>query len=367
MNGRFLLTGLEASAINSPQTPLARRALLRGLALLAYPALSAPLSSVTANADDAPIPVTLPLDDGPHDALIEWWYYTGHLFTDPGDRYGFEFVVFKLDSGTLLGYASHFAITDNTLREFAYDQRLSLGPQPTPAVSSPGFELAVGGWSMSGAEGHDQLQASMDGYAIGLQLEPVKRPILHDGDGFFDYGGGQGSYYYSRTRIEVTGELTVGDQSIPVTGDAWFDHQWGNFTLFEDGGWDWFALQLDDRSEIMLYLITDMDGATLMAEGSLISPDGTLTSLHRNEFVIEPSGAWTSDMTGITYPSGWNIEIAFAGIVLELNPALLNQELDTTATTRVIYWEGEVTVEGTKADEPIAGLGYVELTGYANR
>ena len=34
----------------------------------------------TAGADSAdPLPVVLPRDDGPHDRLTEWWYYTGHL------------------------------------------------------------------------------------------------------------------------------------------------------------------------------------------------------------------------------------------------------------------------------------------------
>lgn len=46
---------------------------------------------------------------------------------------------------------------------------------------------------------------------------------------------------------------------------------------------------------------------------------------------------------------------------------VFEQELDTRATTGVIYWEGEVIVEGTRAGEPVAGLGYVELTGYADR
>ena len=35
-----------------------------------------------------PVPIVLPRDDGPHDRLTEWWYYTGHLVggTDDGAR-----------------------------------------------------------------------------------------------------------------------------------------------------------------------------------------------------------------------------------------------------------------------------------------
>ena len=84
-----------------------------------------------------PSPITFPADDGPHAAFIEWWYYTGHLFTEHGERYGFEFVVFKGEqNGATAGYASHFAITDNARGTFQYDQRLVLtggDATPTPA------------------------------------------------------------------------------------------------------------------------------------------------------------------------------------------------------------------------------------------
>jgi predicted secreted hydrolase len=41
------------------------------------------------------------------------------------------------------------------------------------------------------------------------------------------------------------------------------------------------------------------------------------------------------------------------------------QELDTRPTTGVVYWEGSQTVRATRDGMPIAGEGYVELTGYA--
>ena len=42
-------------------------------------------------------------------------------------------------------------------------------------------------------------------------------------------------------------------------------------------------------------------------------------------------------------------------------------ELDTTASTGVVYWEGEVEVAGSVEGSPLTGLGYVELTGYGER
>jgi hypothetical protein len=42
-----------------------------------------------------------------------------------------------------------------------------------------------------------------------------------------------------------------------------------------------------------------------------------------------------------------------------------DQELITLESTGVIYWEGMVTITGTWEESAVEGLGYVELTGYA--
>ena len=321
-----------------------------------------PFVETEAGRNDAPVPVELPRDDGPHDARLEWWYYTGHLLTDDGERYGFEYVVFKGYRGDILGYASHFAITDNAQDRFAYDQRLGIVPESPPVAK--GFDLQVSEWRMSGANGNDRLSAAMAGYAIDLTLQSQKPAVLHDGDGYIDYGSGEASYYYSRTRLSVDGELVVDGQSLPVTGEAWFDHQWGDFSTYE-GGWDWYALQLADDTELMLYVIRAPDGSPLIVDGSFVADDGSLTVLDREDVALTATGSWTSPRSGATYPSGWRIELPSQELTLDVTPSLLDQELDTTQTTGVIYWEGEVTVTGTHAGQLVGGLGYVELTGYA--
>jgi predicted secreted hydrolase len=42
-----------------------------------------------------------------------------------------------------------------------------------------------------------------------------------------------------------------------------------------------------------------------------------------------------------------------------------DQELDTRATTGVIYWEGSQHVSATRGGRSLGGEAYVELTGYA--
>lgn len=320
--------------------------------------------AATASGSDAPIPVTFPIDDGEHLVPVEWWYYTGHLFTESGERYGFEFVVFRAEQGGLSGYASHFAITDNPDGTFSYDQRFRINAPGYAPVPGPTFDLAVSEWTMRGSGGEDHLQATMDGYAIDLTTTPLKPPALHDGDGYIDYGNEEASYYYSRTRLEVAGTLTDGADELPVTGEAWFDHQWGAFNTFVDGGWDWYSLQLSDGSDLMLYIIHDGSGAPLIVDGSVIDPDGNLAVLDGSDFTVTATGSWTSTVTGITWPSGWTISLPEEGLDLVVTPSQPDSELDTRASTQVIYWEGEVEVSGSRDGAPVTGLGYVELTGY---
>jgi predicted secreted hydrolase len=69
--------------------------------------------------------------------------------------------------------------------------------------------------------------------------------------------------------------------------------------------------------------------------------------------------------TQAVYPSGWEARVPGLGLELELVPTLDDQELATTGTTGLAYWEGQVEARGRRGVEPVAGLGYVELTGYA--
>ena len=60
--------------------------------------------------------------------------------------------------------------------------------------------------------------------------------------------------------------------------------------------------------------------------------------------------------------------IDIPGLGQALDPlAVADQELDTAASTGVVYWEGACSVRGTRSGRPIAGRAYVELTGYAGR
>lgn len=343
-----------------------------------------------------PIPVELPRDDGPHRRLTEWWYYTGHLRdAATGATYGFEYVIFRAERGEFpVSWASHLAITDEGGDRFLYAERVEVGPQvdrsPRDASGEPtGFELAVTGldptaperwdgsvWAMRGGGGEDLLSATSSEaeagrmgasgrFGLELLLRETKPPVLHDRDGWIDFGPAGGSYYYSRTRMAATGTLTLDGRAFAVVGDAWFDHQWGDFISVGGGGWDWFAVNLDDGTDLTISLVREADGSYPLIYGTLVDAAGRATHLERDDLSVEVTRRWRSPATGIEYPAGWTIRVPGQELEVGLVPTVAAQELDTRATTGVIYWEGSQVVTARRAGVPLGGEAYVELTGYA--
>jgi predicted secreted hydrolase len=358
---------------------------------LAMPPPATPPPTPSPIAD--PIPIVFPRDDGPHDRLTEWWYYTGHLATPDGRHFGFEAVIFRAERGDVpVTWASHLALTDEAGGRFLYGQRAEIGPvadrSPRDAAEAPtGFDLALVGadpqdpasasrspWRLAGSLGRDHIAAALSdveaaraggAFGLDLALSPVKPPVLHDTIGWVPFGPAGGSYYYSRTRLTVDGTLTLDGASAPVSGTAWFDHQWGDFISVGGGGWDWFAVNLADGSDLTLSLVRAADGTFPLVYGTLVDRSGIATHLDASDFTVTPTGTWTSSATGAIYPAGWQIEVAGPQLDIALLPTVADQELDTRPTTGVVYWEGSQHVMATVAGVPVSGQAYVELTGYA--
>jgi predicted secreted hydrolase len=140
------------------------------------------------------------------------------------------------------------------------------------------------------------------------------------------------------------------------------DREWSTSSLEGDvRGWDWFALQLSDGSSLMFYRLRQPDGAVSpYSAGSLVGADSRQSSLARDDVQIEALDTWRSPRTGAEYPARWRLRVPAAGIDIEVAPFLADQELPVSVT----YWEGAVGVSGERAGAPLAGAGYVELTGY---
>jgi predicted secreted hydrolase len=323
---------------------------------------------------------SFPDDHGPHpDYRNEWWYLTGNLDGAAGRRFGFELTIFRFsltpgrvadeDSAwaTNQVYIGHFALTDVATGKFHVFERYSRGAAGLAGAIARPLRIWLDDWSVSaaGADFPWRLQAADGSLAMDLELSPLK-PIVLNGDGGLSRKSaerGNASYYYSVPRLEATGTLRLDDEVIPVAGRAWLDREWGSSALSrEQAGWDWFALQLSDGSDLMVYRLRRLDGSVdEHSSGTWIDSTGSATRLVRDDVDIVETAYWESTKGG-RYPAGWRISVPGQGLSVDVEPVLDDQEL----VTNVRYWEGAVDVSGRRNDQPVSGRGYVELTGYAN-
>lgn len=338
---------------------------------------------------DEPREFSFPADHGPHPAFRnEWWYVTGNLDSRRGERFGFELTLFRFalaPEGALAPAAgdepsawrtrqvhvAHFAITDVPGGEFHAAERYARGALGLAGATAEPFRVWVEDWWLKEFPSGDParetlwlLHAATEAAGITLTLEPLKPPVLNGVDGLSRKSAepGNASYYYSIPRLSTRGTLRVGDQVHDVTGLSWLDREWGSSALSPgQQGWDWFALQLSDGSDLMFYRIRMNDGtADPMSAGTWIPARGDSVPLAREDVVLEARDQWESPHGG-RYPVAWRIEVPELGLELEVEPVMDAQEL----VTGVRYWEGAVDVTGRRKDAAITGRGYVELTGYA--
>ena len=335
---------------------------------------------------DRPRVFRFPDDHGPHPAYrTEWWYYTGNLKAAAGRHFGFQLTFFRTALkapadragrtsawATQDVYMAHFALSDVATQRFYAFQRLSRSALGLAGASAVPFRVWLEDWSVTGetaAEqpGSMQLSAEEQDVALDLRLTPDKPIVLHGRNGLSQKGtaAGQASYYYSLTRLRSAGIIRLGDEEFQVQGLSWMDREWSTSVLGETlRGWDWFAVQLTDGQELMVYQIRRQSGDIHpLSSGSLVAADGTAQALTAADFQIEVLQTWRSPADGTVYPAKWRLRIPGEAIELTITPYVADQEMHTL----IRYWEGAVRAQGTVQGRPLAGDGYVELTGYGEK
>jgi predicted secreted hydrolase len=329
---------------------------------------------------EGPRPFAFPIDYGPHPAYqSEWWYYTGNLTTSAGRRFGYQLTFFRRalippsaqadrpsDWATDQVYLAHFTLSDVGGGGFQAHERFSRGAAGLAGAQAAPFQVWLEDWSVEGTEvGSYRLSAQEGDVSIDLTLVDRKGPVLQGDRGYSRKGPepGDASYYYSLTRLASTGTVRVGEAEYAVEGLSWMDHEFSTSALAPGQvGWDWFSIQLDDGSELMLYELRRDDGTVdPYSSGTYVAPDGGTTPLAESDFTLTVERTWRSPHSGATYPAGWAVDVPSLGLSLAVEPYLADQELNVSYT----YWEGAVGVSGQHDGQPVSGSGYVELTGYA--
>jgi len=323
-----------------------------------------------------------PDDHGPHPEFrTEWWYFTGNLVSDDGKEFGYQFTIFRTalskeksernsewNSNQI--YMAHFAVTDIDENKFYFDEKFSRDGNNLAGAQASPFKVWVEDWQIIQIQNEVlfdlpiiNVRAKTENFEIDFILESVKPFVLQGDEGLSQKGKqpGNASYYYSYTRLKTEGKIILEGKEFFVNGFSWMDREWSTSALSEDQkGWDWFALQLDDNTEIMYYQMRKNDGTPdIFSKGVFVDETGSSQLIKKDAVVLKVTGYWESP-DGEKYPSGWNLRIPSKEIDLKITPTVKNQLMDVA----IRYWEGSVKIEGTKSGSKTTGRGYVELTGY---
>ena len=318
------------------------------------------------------------------DYQTEWWYYTGNLRDPDGHRFGFELTFFRQANSAKNSssvspvwndsqiYLAHLALSDIDGHDFYHTQRLNRAGPGLAGGSLKDGRYWNGNWQvrwLNLTSGHQSLEAVCDRFHLQLDLTPEKPPVIHGRDGISQKGPlpGEASHYISLTRLRAKGDLHWKDKSYSLAGLAWADHEF--FTEPADNtliGWDWFAIQLNNNQELMLYRIRrKSEERSAFSSGTFIDAKGQSHFLSASDFSLTPGEGWHSPDSGSSYPISWRISIPCLQLELSQRADLKNQELFNRNSITFPYWEGAVTYEGQMGGQRVSGVGYLEMTGYA--
>jgi predicted secreted hydrolase len=338
-----------------------------------------------------PCNLSFPYDHGMHPGYrTEWWYYTGNLKADTGEKFGFQMTVFRSQisppgaeknwpnpasqwrSQNL--FIGHAAVSNIAGNKHIFDEKWCRGMNGIAGVSQNPSGLTriyLKNWSIFIDEKLHHVQVQSNQFAFDLKMVPLKPAVLHGDQGYSRKGklDESASCYYSFSRLMTDGSLVYKDQTYAVSGSSWMDHEFSTAPLQKNiVGWDWFSLQFSDNTELMVFLLRQAEKSIHPASsGSYIDEDGTKKQLTHNDFKIKVLDNWRSPQSGASYPSKWQLFISDMDMIITITSNINNQEMVTSESTDVIYWEGSVAISGHKGSHNISGVGYVELTGYNRR
>ena len=321
-----------------------------------------------------------PRDHGSHPEFrIEWWYITGHLHAANEDRYGFQATFFRYalkpnaeEGSNQFGdehiYMAHMALSDIGQEEFYHEERLNRDGWDA-YCSTEKMDMQNGNWSLlQDAKDRIGLVATIqEEVQLDLTLDPAQPHVMFGEKGLSKKGAEKSacSWYITYPRLQVVGNIILNNKIIDVKGEAWMDHEISSSQLSEKQvGWDWLSVRFNDQTELMLYILRDVDGnPDPHSKLVWISTDGKLTHMGPDEFTWTTLRRWKSPDSQSNYP----VENTLSGLrpdgspyQLHIKPLFDEQEL-TGELGGIAYWEGACDV--LENGDPI-GEAYMELTGY---
>ena len=313
--------------------------------------------------------LNLPHDHAPHpDTRSESWQLLAHLHDERGEPVGVQLSVLRIgltspdaahtetDWAPRDLYRAHVVILDAGMDRAAGDERMGRGMTDVAGYDPIGRELRLDHWALRfGGNGQQtpwHLRASAEGITADLLLTPEKPPT----SGAPDDAPFRG-YAFSRLRVE--GHLDSAHGRKAVSGVAWLDHLWGDLPIPGAAPVvsDVLQLHLDDGSEVSVVRSRRQDGrGTATVDALRIAADGSVSVHGTDTAEVRLTRHWQGAIAA--WPVDWSVRLGT--LDLSVTPVVDDQELDFMAPV----WSGLVRATGLQGDDPVSGLGTLQLTGY---
>lgn len=322
----------------------------------------------------------------------EWWYLTANLMTENGQSLATQWTLFRRAVEDKHWYFAHAALANEQEHYSAYrSARAELG---NIIFENKPFQAKIDEWSWQSFEhflsANLQYGGFIDGdnssneqskWQVDLTLsvdlnscsvdDLIKQQFKLDVSEYQHFypracyflQGEKGfsqkhqylniaSYYYSQPFVEVEGKVFWQNKWQKVTGQAWFDREWGSQMLAEEQqGWDWFSLRLDENTALMVYQIrSDNDD---FRYGSIMQRNGKIHTLSYQD--IEIKNVSEQNLDNNRYPEQFLITIEKEKI--NINVRVINNK--QIMRFGIEYFEGMVDFSGSHT-----GTGFLEMTGY---
>jgi len=330
-----------------------------------------------------------PIDEGRHDLTqgalspLEWWYVVSHLDGDDGHRY---FVFLCWFSSRSL----QVAITDLTTgQRWTHAQRYGPGEVQ---IESGRMKLDFAGNVLENSEPfayRSRVAGPETAIALDYYAKRIPFPVGEEGGrpGFFHFPDGGYTWYYTQSRLQTTGVLTLdlasGGKKIRVRGLSWLDRQWGMFLPVGTWRWEWMAIRVDlARGDYPVVGPLDYNawnvrdartGSLLWNMATVLYPDN---SVRVGTARMDALARWTSPQ-GYTYSHGWKVSLSVCktpALKLRVTPVVADQTQPMASRLgvnlperRPEFWEGACDVYLDKLGGRRVGSATVELTQHYNR
>src|SRR4051794_34170039 len=323
--------------------------------LTSWPGLIFPTSRTWTASIESRLPLHFPRDYGAHpETVTEWWYITGWLEEPSGGALGMQITFFRsrprVQEENPSAFApkqllfAHAALSDPASGRLQHDERSARAGFGLAAVGEETTDVHIDDWSLRLVGDRYQARIRAREFELALDFLPAQPVLLQGQSGFSRKGPlpGQASRYYSFPHLIVSGRIIATRRSRAVTGRAWLDHEWSDNYLAKGAvGWDWIGINLDDGAALMAFRIRDKQGGDYWTSATYRARDGSVRTLPPLQVRFQPLRRWRSPHTGVEYPVATRVRAG--DLILDLQPLMDDQELDTRASTGAIYWEGAVT------------------------